>query len=977
MEKPKAEESGLVEVTMKLRVPEVKLTAITKANNRDDVPHIDHIRVAVFGTSGYPQTYAYAEPVNKVVGSDGKISWTPGSYASTNYDPETGAGIYYFKVLLPVYEGACNVHVIANGDENIPFVEQDESSIMASMKTKDNVGAYWARVNMPDGILTIKDENGIMQTNENGNFIPSDKTAALFEDLVLVRNFAEVVISNKASDFEPIAWTLINVPVTGSVAPMEGVAFIDDYKDYRYNVNSGLMEHSDGRKYRGYMVDETIEKIKGSITDDDIDIDIDDPGFLYERVYDDTKPTAILLKGIYKNDPTATYYRIDLMDEKAGGYFPIFRNYKYQIKINKVGNRGAETINEALERNSGGNVSYSAEAKTLTDISDGTSRLFVDYVGKTFTNADIEKNGEIVEQVFSVYYVPDVTDKNVDGSLKVDNSSIKVTLKEPNEAINGSIILDEVNSSVDGKYYYKFKLNKQHEEKDLTSVFEVKASNNAVDEEGNPDEENLSNLYRSVTVTVVKRMDMNIFLKPKKAEGEKFPTVLHIAFTDPLPESMFPLIFYIEDVNHTLNPTGYDGNSPKNKITVPVQTGSSLADGKTNSFYFIRTVNYKEYEPMYEAWKAAQEDEEGGDDTGTDPENPDEVVYPFDFTTEFQTIKSASATTVYVDNEYFEIQSTNLLNDGIYVNPQKKEVEHNVTSVVISVDVFDETKTWTAAGDSDSDVTVSTTGVQTGPGTFTMSFDENDSFTEDVIRRATVTAGGVVHNVTVTQKHRSFSITPDTQLVAYDATSAKVKVVVEDGVVWSASVDNGAKLSVDSGTPAQTIENITGAKIVTVSFDANDNNDRKSYQIAVTASSNGQTANKTATIVQRFKPHEVSRTIQVNTTNFTNYAYSGTYSGELGISFGNVAGDNQGLIYLNRTNGTITVKSKSISSITISYYRNNYAATSMTATAGTVSGGTSWSDNTGNVDEVTLTLYRGNNYIIPTSMEIEYTAVDK
>ena len=140
----KAEETGLVAVTMKVQIPQVQLYATKALGDRSDQPSIKDIRVAVFGTSGYPQTYTLAEPIN----ADG----TP----AADYATENGV-TYYFKVLLPVYDGEAHVHIIANGDESIKFVDEDEESIMTNMRTQDNVGAFWARIVMPDGILAQLD----------------------------------------------------------------------------------------------------------------------------------------------------------------------------------------------------------------------------------------------------------------------------------------------------------------------------------------------------------------------------------------------------------------------------------------------------------------------------------------------------------------------------------------------------------------------------------------------------------------------------------------------------------------------------------------------------------------------------------------------------------------------------------------------------------------------------------------------------
>lgn len=677
----KAPESGLVEVTMKLTVP-TELTAVTKANNRDVTPHIDHIRVAVFGTSGYPQAYALAEPAT---GENQPVA----KYADVN------GSVFYFKVLLPVYEGEAHVHIIANGDENIQFVDMTEDKIMTTMKTTGDVGAYWARVVLPDGILTIKDENGIMQTDqESGNFIPSAETARLFEDLVLVRNFAQVTLDNDADNFVVDSWTLVNTPQYGSVAPVSGWAdvlddngdpvdadedgntdqtavYVENYKDYVYNVKTGKMVLAELDE-DGYVMDPILATYDGYMVpgSDGIVTDIPDESswtkgtqaFVYERIDPQkVKPTCILLKGYYDGETTATYYRIDLMDENLGGYFPLYRNYNYQITISEVGNRGAADAATAMLRDSGGNVSMTAEAQTLTDISDGKSRLYVEYVDKTFVTGTSAK-----EKSFWVYYIPDVTatyEEDVvrdgvtvhkEGDPIIDNSKItEVKISDAGDALvlNGTLTKDTEKSSDDGMYVYNFTLNAQSASKDLTSVFHVEADNGLTGKKK-------SKLVRDITVRVMKQMSMSLRFEPNPADGEAdAKTVLHISLSDTLQQSMFPLEFHIEDVNHTLNPTGKDDSgltTPKN-IDVPVKTAKSLADGTTNSFYFIRTVNWSEYKPMRDAWKTAKEN----------GATAQELANIIDFRTEFKTLVPASQTKVYVENEYFTTASVDLIKPAI------------------------------------------------------------------------------------------------------------------------------------------------------------------------------------------------------------------------------------------------------------------------------------------------------------------------
>ncbi len=688
-ESRKTEETGLVEVTMQLQVPKT-LQATTKANLRAELPQIDYIRVAVFGTSGYPQAYAYAEPVS-------------GENQATAKYADRNNSVFYFKVLLPVYEGEAHVHIIANGDENIQFVDMTEDKLMTSMKTTGNVGAYWARVVLPDGILTIKDENGIMQTTQQGNFIPSAETAHLFKELVLVRNFAEVTLFNEASNLKIESWTLVNTPTSGSVAPVSGweekfedgepvdededgvtdlqAIYVDDYKDYIFNTQDGTMIFlerdpntgvvTDTLIYEGYMTAPGHDGINIAIPAEDTWVEWPDNAdstysFLYERVYPDEKwkPTCVLIKGYYNNETTPCYYRVDLMDENLGGYFPIYRNYNYKITIGEVGNRGAADAATAMLRDSGGNVSMTAEAQTLTDISDGKSRLYVEYVDRTFVTGT-----QTVEKTFWVYYVPDVKVKyQTDGEDEngvyhkagdpvIDNTKITTVkvLKQGDALVSGgTITLDATKSKDTGFYTYKFTLNKQVD-KDLESEFYVEANNTFSDGKK-------SKLVREIKVRVMKKMSMSLSLEPNPTEGDaNAKTVLHIALSDTLQQSMFPLEFHIEDVNHTLNPTGKDDSSlgiAAKTIEVPVKTAKSIADGTTNSFYFIRTVNWSEYKTMRDQWVTAKKN-------GATPE---ELATIIDFRTEFKTLVSNSSTTVYVENEYFTTGSTELLQPDVIIH---------------------------------------------------------------------------------------------------------------------------------------------------------------------------------------------------------------------------------------------------------------------------------------------------------------------
>ena len=661
---------------------------------------------------------------------------------------------------------------------------------------------------LPDGILTQKDDDGIMQTDTDGNFIPDDATANAFKNLTLIRNFAEVRLQSTVSEelLHDITWTLVNVPTYGSVAPMADGTFVDDYKDYVYDTSTGKMVN-DSKVYEGYLFDE--DPMDFTIPDgSEIATAVTDPCFVYERTHPGSdKATCILMKAKFSGDSYYTYYRLDLTDENVGGYFPLYRNYGYKVKINKVGNRGATTPTEAMNRDSGGNVSLSTEAQKLTDISDGTSRLFVEYVEKNFTSGG--------KKTFWVQYVPDVT------TGTVDNSKITVSIKTQGTAlVEGATLTKTAESSDTGYYFYEFELNDQSETSDLVSVVQVKADNG---ESG----DNKSTLYRDITLRVMKKMDMVLALRPKKVEtGTGKITILDIGLTAGLPESMFPLEIKIEDVNHTLYSTGLDGNG--NEIIVPVKTDVSLVDGETNSFYYIRTVNKSEY----------------------DANNT--------ISTQFKTNKDASATTIYVANEYFKTQSINLLNDGMYVNPTNATVAFNVTSVEVEVE-FDEdsqSKTWTVTGGTG--VTVSPSS-GTGNGTFTMTFDVNNSTTTPATRTATVTSDGSTATATIIQTRTPASPYYTFNYNAFTVSSNSSSASSTDGLVTvslaNVSRPNGGgnnnyiRMSSQTGNNAgtMTITPASGIKITQVVITYTDVDHAESANTAVTSTGSYTLSSTTGT----------------------------------------------------------------------------------------------------------------------------------
>ena len=216
-------------------------------------------------------------------------------------------------------------------------------------------------------------------------------------------------------------------------------------------------------------------------------------------------------------------------------------------------------------------------------------------------------------------------------------------------------------------------------------------------------------------------------------------------------------------------------------------------------------------------------------------------------------------------NEYFKTQHTNLLNDGVYVNPTSATVHFSVTSYEVDVEFGDSVtdKTWTVTGGTgvtfkDKDGNTITGG--TGNSTFTMVFPVNGT-TADVTHTATVSANGSNHPIEIVQKPLEFSITPNTQTVAFNATTIPVTVHAEEGVTWTVSVNNGATLEgADEETGTVTGE---GTKTINVNFTANTGVQRN---FTVTAKVESPEETVTATITQKMAP---AGTMTFNVNNFT------------------------------------------------------------------------------------------------------------
>lgn len=135
------------------------------------------------------------------------------------------------------------------------------------------------------------------------------------------------------------------------------------------------------------------------------------------------------------------------------------------------------------------------------------------------------------------------------------------------------------------------------------------------------------------------------------------PLDVSITIPSGLPESMFPLEFKIEAEAMTLTPETSRTNSDLNGYNIPVHSGTSISPnlaGKT-TFHFIRTLTRAEYNSL--------------------PENEGKRT----FHAYFKSNRRESATTIWVDNEYFHPASVEFTNpteprNHFYIKASNDEV---------------------------------------------------------------------------------------------------------------------------------------------------------------------------------------------------------------------------------------------------------------------------------------------------------------
>jgi hypothetical protein len=654
------ETEGKVEVVFSVTGEQMETKTLGEAHQ------LETMHIAVFGGSGYLKEYVPATLLST------------GTYEYEYYDAshELKKKIvpkFTYTVRITLSNSSRRVHFIGNGPASITFGKDYE--VLPTLLGEKETG-YWQMIEL-EHITALKDGDGDYLTPVEGGeprkrqqgepYIASDELKQAFSCIPLIRNWAKIELRAKPaaeSNFTPISFAVVNVPKHGTLVPYGGVkGFITNYKDLSFDDLRSEEYDYGGNLPASVKFDDFVpaasdfEKCENGAKRYLVNPPADNEDYavyLYERPVPDANipPSYVIVYGKYYNPDDLSsltdeeiaaggamcYYKVDLMT--GSEYYPVLRNFKYLIKIDKISARGHNTPEEAANAAGSADVSADINASSLPDISDGTRRMAIQYwMSKTFIHAETKQ-----EQLYVTFF-NDINGDNPAPNLSpAADGCVTYELIPASAGIVKDVEIGEAEADPTHSNYgwrpISFAIASPDEAAGRTQTLRIKCK-------VNPDDENESPLYRDVVISLLPTQPMRVNCKDSRVllvTGEK--QQVDVDIPDGLVESMFPLHFIIEAEKLTLTPdTSVEGND------LPVISETSII-GDYPSFHFQRTVEWSEYKSL-----EAKLDYEDDSRWRT-------------FSSYFKTNCEHSATYIYVANEYFKTGRTSFSNYSSFRDPK-------------------------------------------------------------------------------------------------------------------------------------------------------------------------------------------------------------------------------------------------------------------------------------------------------------------
>ena len=665
-------------VTFTFSVPDVRVAPATKGVEGSDGlitgdPYLDPDKLYLIVCGG-TQSIKYIRKAEIVVDENGDpvVEEVPVSqvddYPLT--DGVTSVSMYTFKVQLELTDSRRTVYFLGNIDENQLVTGSYAYQILPVLQSYEGKQAYWQRVNMPKVHAKVDSHNNPIMVG--GSYVPSDAAAESLRHVPLIRNYAKIQVTDATAPedgFELYSYSVIYYPKHGSVAPYR--SNVSNIKDaFNFNALGDTCRFSsyercsfknldEDLEYLGYLspnvefdhVIPTAAMFEDPTTSDGRVIRYDkndsNQGFyLYERSIpnDNLEPTFVIIRGKFGGDEYY-YYRLDLMETKVVNnqsvyqYYPIYRNFRYNIQLNRISSIGVSTPEAAAQSSGAEDISADISMKHLSDISNGQTRLVVEpFMAKTYTGPN--------EEGYYYLYARFFNDIN-SSEPNVDWGAVSVELEQmEGESEDILILYDDVGNEVQSFYpasqtmggepgFRIVRFNtKAPGSQTKTQKIKITGRNLYTHEE--------YPLYREVEITLQKKQTMTVSCGTSELELQKGARqVVNVTIPAGLPSSMFPLEFTMEAERLTL--------TPDNQITnnnLPVHSGISISENEEyagkQTIQFIRTLTLDEYNSL--------------------PVTDGTVT----FSSYFKSNTSASATPIWVANDYFIKSYTSFTNVSGY-----------------------------------------------------------------------------------------------------------------------------------------------------------------------------------------------------------------------------------------------------------------------------------------------------------------------
>ena len=560
------ENKVLIDLSVQINDPTVATKALPQK------PILRNLMVAVFDASGYLLEYTFATEI---------------TLATEN------ATQYNYKVAVTQSDEPRIIHFIGNAPEKLTFGVEETvlAGITSSIGKNPDDGIYWCRREVPKITGTLS--GGAMLLDDDYQTEPTDpiyqadlQTRAYFSNVGLIRNFSQIQLVSSTEDFILEKYYVVGTPKEGlaSAYNYSTGQFVNYFKgntvtgneDTGYTYNLGDAKTFEEIIGEGYDANVLPTAQKFTLAESAIEKNwISNGASAY--VYECEKPLKaedavyIIAYGKY-SDGENYYYKIDLRDEN--GYFPIIRNFKYTINIKEVTRAGYETIEKAATSAGSGDISTSLETKSLAYISDGVASLEVEYIEKYIvTPGNVTLEYEFLD--------------NVQNSNAGDPAKMWIVVNEAG-ATGAAIAAINGNSYTVGQNITVSK-NPGTLTITPTALSDVPKSQTLTifAEYVNGDASHI--LQRTVNYIVQSKRTMLVSLSPSEVPeeaGSEFDVKIELPAG--LSKSIFPLEFLIESGALSINP---------HNDHMPVRTGFSLADATKSGIYFVKTLEYDNYNP--------------------------------------------------------------------------------------------------------------------------------------------------------------------------------------------------------------------------------------------------------------------------------------------------------------------------------------------------------------------------------------------